>query len=265
MHVDDVKVGPIYTPYHLTDFQKCPRLWSYKQRWQSRDEGQHTALLIGSAVALGLEAHYDGRGRDPVETAVSYARANYYEGSDRTEDGVVTLVRRGVKHGMATNLGLREILGVEKFYGRIKPDLVGRDDRGKLCVVDHKVKINLDDRYKENELLGFDVSNQMYHYAWAVGGELGEEVERVVIHMIVLAPRVYTETHPIPISQEKLAIWLDGAAKDWKDMAKGESRPRFGSCMGKYGRCDFWHGCHMLLGDEKKFETLYDIKPKRNY
>ena len=263
MSVVDVKVKSIYTPYHLTDFQKCPRLWDYKQRWQTRDEGNRTALLVGSAVALGLEAHYLGDGRDPVEVATRYVQENYQEGSDRSEEGVLTLVRRGIKHAMATNLGLSEILGVEKFYGRVKPDLVGRDTAGHLVVVDHKVKMSLDDRYQENELLGFDVSNQMWHYAWAIQQEYGEPVEEVMIHLIVLAPRAYTELHPIRITQDGLTQWLESAVKDWWDMAHGENRARYGSCLGKYGPCEFWKACHVLYGDEEKFEVLYERKPER--
>ena len=123
--------------------------------------------------------------------------------------------------------------------------------------------MNLDDRYKENELLTFDTSNQMWHYAWAVGQEYGETIARVLVHMIVLNPRVYTEVHPIPIDPERLVQWLEGAARDWRDMERGENRPRYGSCVGKYGKCEMHDACHVLNGDESRFEALYDIRPAR--
>jgi hypothetical protein len=245
-------------------------MWDYAKRWQPRDEGGKTAMLIGTAVALGLEDWYNGR-REPDQKAVAElalraaaecAEAQYQEGSDRSLEGVVTLVRRGVKHGMATDLGLKEILGVEKFYGRTKPDLVGRNRDGRLVVIDHKVKMNLDDRYKEKELLKFDTNNQMMHYAWTVAQDMGEPVYEVIIHLIVLAPRVYTELHPIRIDQEHLAFWLEGVAKDWESMAHNDNRPRFSACMDPWP-CDYRAGCHTFNGQESKFNVLYDPKEKR--
>lgn len=261
--LESIKVGPVFSAYPTTDFQMCPKLWDYKRRWDSPEDRQSTALLLGSAVALGLEAHYANQGRDPLETAESYARANYYEGSDRTEDGLVALVRRGVRLGMATNLGTSEILGVEKWYGNSRPDLVARDQAGKIVVIDHKVKRNLDDRYKEKELLGYETSNQLYGYAWRVAQEYGEPVETAIIHLIVLGPSAYTELHPVRITTEALKLWLTDVSKDWKDMAAGESRRRFSSCVNQYGPCRFWAACHVLGGDETKFEGLYAWKPKR--
>ncbi len=263
--IDDVKVGPIFSPYPTTDFQRCPRKWDLSKRWQSRDEGGKTAMLVGTAVALGLEHGY----KDPTMTvdecqrvATEYTELNYQEGSDRSLDGVVALVRRGVKHGMTTDLGLSKILGVEKFYGRTKPDLVGRNKAGQLVVIDHKVKMNLDDRYKEKELLKFDVGNQMFHYAWTVAQDMGEPVVEVIIHLIVLAPRVYTELHPIPIDQGHLVYWLEGVARDWRDMERGENRPRFSACSDPWP-CEFRDGCHTFHGDESKFPVLYDKKERR--
>jgi hypothetical protein len=263
--IDEVKVGPIYSPYPTTDFQRCPRKWDYSKRWQPRDEGGKTAMLVGTAVALGLEHHYKDSTltiKECQSKAEANIQVNYQEGSDRSLEGTLELTRRGVKHAMATDLGLKEILGVEKFYGRTKPDLVGRNRDGRLVVVDHKVKMNLDDRYKEKELLKFDTNNQMMHYAWTVAQDMGEPVYEVVIHLIVLAPRVYTELHPIRIDQEHLAFWLQGIAEDWKDMQRGENRPRFSACMDPWP-CDFRDGCHTFNGQESAFNVLYDPKDRR--
>ncbi len=257
MNLDDVSVGTVYSPYNLSDFQKCPRLYDYKKRWDVKGKELNTAILIGAAVAAGLEAHYQGQGRDPKQVAADYVDASYKVGSDRSLEGVQALTRKGVRYGMATNLGLPKIEAVEKFFGRIRPDLVGRDPAGKLMVVDHKVKVNLDDRYKEKELGAYDTSNQMFHYAWAVGQDFGEKVEQVAIHLIVLGPRAYTEMHLIQIDQRHLATWLESAALDWDDMHANERRQRFESCMGKYGPCEFHAACHSYYGDESKFSALY--------
>lgn len=270
MLLEDVKVGPIFSPYPTTSFQRCPRAWDLGRRWQGKGFEGKTAMLVGTAVALGLELHLTGSTKEAaLEAARAHVEANYVEDSDRSRDGVQTLVRRGTRHGMETNLGLGEILGVEKFYGRTKPDLVGRSLDGRVVVVDHKVKLSLDDKYKEKELLKFETNNQMFHYAWTVAQELGEPVATVYIHLIVLAPRVYTAMHPIPIDQEHLAYWLEGVAKDWQEMAaieagKFPARPRFSACMDPWP-CDFRDACHVLKGDERTFRVLYDIKPARKY
>lgn len=268
--IDDVKVGAIFSPYPTTDFQRCPRKWDYSKRWQPRDEGGKTAMLVGTAVALGLEHHY----RDSTLTvdecqqvATEHTELNYQEGSDRSLEGVVTLVRRGVKHGMATDLGLSDILGVEKFYGRTKPDLVGRNKASQLVVIDHKVKMNLDDRYKEKELGKFDTGNQMFHYAWTVAQDMGEPVVEVLIHLIVLAPRVYTELHSIKIDQAHLVYWLQSVKVDWQEMKSiengyAEIRARFSACSDPWP-CEFRDGCHTFYGREEAFPALYDKKERR--
>ncbi len=83
-------------------------------------------------------------------------------------------------------------------------------------------------------------------------------------HLIVLSPRVYTELHPVRTPEAHIALWLASARRDWQDMAKGENRGRFASCTDKYGQCDFYDGCHILMADESRFEALYDIKQWRN-
>src|ERR1044072_8240838 len=146
--VDDIPVGAIYPPYQLDDFQKCPYLWDIKKRWQAKPEKQSKNLLIGSilgtAVAEGLAAFYDPDGRDPVSLAEGIAAAFWTEETGLERDGLCALARRGIKRGMQTDLGLKEILGVERAFGRIRPDLVGRSSGGSLVVVDHKVKRSLD-------------------------------------------------------------------------------------------------------------------------
>lgn len=267
MSLDDIKISSIFSPYPTTDFQTCPRYWDLGKRWEARELNSPLLAggLIGSAVALGLEWHYKG-GQDPYVAACNYVEQNYPEGIDRSLAGCHELARKGVRHGIKTDLGLAEILGVEKFYGRTRPDMVGRDRDGKLVVIDHKVKINLYDDRKEAELAKWDTHNQMFHYAWTVGQEMGEPVDRCVIHLIVLGPRVYTELHPIPMIEEHLEVWLRSVAKDWEEMkaielGKFPARARFSACGRQYG-CKFHDGCHVLYGDESRFEALYDCKER---
>ncbi len=263
-----IQIGKVFSPYVTDSYQRCPALWDKSRRVQLVSQKKYTAMLIGSAVALGLERHYKGF-PDGQEKAEELVEAQYQEGSDRTLRGVKNLTKQGIELGMATNLGVTKIEAVEQFFGNIKPDLVARE-KDELVVIDHKVKVNLKDEYLEKELQTFDCGNQMLHYAWAVGAEYGEPVERVYIHMIVLAPAPKTLLHPVKMTSERIQLWLQGVAKDWVEMEaitkrQGIAGTRFSSCIGKYGPCDMYELCHSFNGDEQAALTsgLYEPVAKR--
>lgn len=254
-----------WSPYQTDAYQRCPLLWDLSKRWQPKVEHPMVNMLVGTAVALGLERHYKGY-TDGLEKADELVQTQYRDGSKTSLAGTRRLTKQGIELGMATNLGLSRIEAVEEFYGNIKPDLVGRqgDD---LVVIDHKVKMNLDDRYLEKELQSYDTGNQMWHYGWAVGNEYGEEVKYVCIHMIILAPFPRTLIHPVKITPEGIQHWLKGVMRDWQGMsaiANGQEEPgaRYTSCQTKYGLCDFHALCHSLHGDESVAATFYEPKAK---
>lgn len=263
-----IQIGKVFSPYPTDNYQRCPTLWDKQRRIQVAGGKQYTAMLIGSAVALGLERYYKGL-EDGQEKAAELVEAQYKEGSDRTLKGVLKLVRDGVELGMATNLGLSKIEAVEQFFGNIKPDLVGRE-KDELVVVDHKVKVSLDEKYLEKELQAYDSSNQLMHYAWAVGAEYGEEVARAYIHLIVLAPVPRTLLHPVKTEPERVQMWLRGVVKDWSEMEavmQNRALPatRFSACVGKYGPCEMSVVCHSFYGDESAAvqSGLYEPVQKR--
>src|SRR5215475_12354642 len=154
-----IDVGPIYPPYQTDQFQKCPLLWHLSKNWARSGEKPRTAMLIGNAVARGLEAYFQGD-TDELQQARTYVEDHYKPGSDRTFKGVSNMVEAGVQLGMNTQLSIQEVLAVEEYFGRVKPDLVGRDYDGSLAIWDHKVKTSLDERYIAKELLEYDTSNQ---------------------------------------------------------------------------------------------------------
>lgn len=187
----------------------------------------------------------------------------YIKGVEPSLKGVKTLVARGLELGKSTELGLREVLAVEQsFGGRCRPDLVGRYYDGSLVVIDHKVKVKLDDRYLENEFLGYDTSNQFFHYAHFVGQELGEPVSTVFAHIIVLSPTPKTYLHPVKMAEDHVNMWLEGVQQTWRMMNKvvaGGSpvEARFSSCINKFGKCDMYELCHTYHGDESVAEGAY--------
>ncbi len=256
----------VYPPYQTDAFQKCPTLWDYQKRWAPRGN-QRTAMLIGTGVAIGLEHYYkelmgEKVVRDPLGTALEYVEKHYQSHADKSLKGVETLVERGYDLGITTDLSIKEILAVEKYFGRIKPDIVARDYDGSLVVIDHKVKVNLDDKYLEGNLQEYDSANQFYHYAWGIEQEYGEPVARVVAHVIILAPVGKTLLHPVKMDPEHVQFWLKGTAVTWEHMKAVEGggglETRFASCKGRYGLCDMYEACHTFHGDESAFPALYE-------
>lgn len=271
MELSEIKVGPTYTPYQLDNYQHCPQHWQLAKRWKLRDSKQYTAMIIGSAVALGLEKYYQQSSDDPYEAAERYAVQAWNANLDRSRKRTVELVHLGVQMGMATDLSIKEVVAVEKPFNRNRPDLVARYYDGSLVVIDHKVKMNLEDKWFESTMQEWDTSNQFFTYAYEVGKAYSEPVNQVFAHVIILDaepkdgamanPRTYV--HPVRIDPGHLAYWLAGAAQDWRSMAaiQGQSeaaRPRFTACKTKYGLCEMYQLCHTLHGDESQADVFYD-------
>lgn len=250
-----------YSPYETDTFQRCPTEWSLKKRWQPKRNPNYSTL-IGTAVAKALELFFKGMDAQALDVANTIVTQGYEPGGQQSLKGVLGLVKKGYDLGTATRFDLDTIEAVEVFFGRTKPDLVIRNKAGNLVVVDHKVKLNLDPRYLEKELLTYDTSNQLYTYAWQVGSTYGEPVTETIIHMIILGPDGQTVLHPVRITEEHLAHWRQGVGKTWEAMnavkAGGSPEARYSQCIGKYGKCDMYDLCHILHGDESKAGTLYD-------
>ena len=258
-----VSVGPVYPPYQLDNFQRCPLFWDLDKRWKKPLDKEWTAGTIGNAVAKGLEEYLSNGPEKAQELAKAFGESNYVAKADRSLKGMLELIRQGVELGMATRFGMKEILAVEQPFGRTRPDRVGRDYDGALAVWDHKVKVQLDDKFYEKELARFDRSNQFYEYAWIVGQEYGEPVERVYAHLIILGPSPRTVLHPVKMEPEHIRHWLHGASRDWKIMraienGDEEAYPHYTGCQTDYGPCAMYEGCHTFYGDESAFPAIYE-------
>jgi hypothetical protein len=194
--------------------------------------------------------------------AASVGESSYQAGSDRSLEGVLALVRKGVKLGISADHGLVEILAVERSFARCRPDLVGRDSQGKICVLDWKVKMQLDPKYYSGECRKYNTETQFLHYSMAVGEYYGEHVETVIAAILVLAPHGKALLHPVKVSPERLAYWRRGAEKTWQEMQRVDSGeppvPNFTACETKFGPCDFYQVCHNFDGDTSYMEGFYD-------
>jgi len=266
-----INVGPVYPPYQLDDFQRCPLYWDLTKRWKPPITKAWTAMVIGNAVAKGLEANIKGETKDDSHIlAQKFAVDNYPERADRSLKGVVELTRQGVELGLQTQFSFKEVLSVEEPYGRTRPDLVAYDYDGALAVWDHKVKVDLDDKFYQKELNKYETSNQFFEYAWIVGAKFGEHVERVYAHIIILGPSPRTVLHPIKMTREHIRHWLHGASQDWHRMkaieqGDAEAESRYTGCQTNYGPCAMHEGCHTFAGDEAAFPAIYERVTRGKY
>ncbi len=267
----------VYPPYQLNTFQECPVKWDYGKRWKPQPGQNSAAMLLagmlGNALSVGLAEFLSSTEEEPVrrgracDLAVEYALSHWTpEMTSKSKIQAGTMAVGATNIGTKTLLPLKEILAVEQFVGRvIRPDVVGRDFEGNLAVLDHKFKANLDDRYFDKELRRYNNSNQFLEYAWLVGQEYGEPVDKVYVHIVILAPLPQTIIHPVDTSHKRQAHWLKGATRDWIDMHNIESlavpaQPRYTACEGQYGPCHFNDACHVLHGDESTFAAAgYEV------
>lgn len=259
-----INVGPVYPPSMLDDFQRCPLFWDLKKRWRNNPAKEWTANHIGNAVAKGLERYWKGDDEKfAFEAADESIRTSYPPRADRSLKGCIALTHQAVELGIRTEISLKEVLAVEEPFGRTRPDLVGYDYDGALCVWDHKVKVELDDKFYTKELAKYDVSNQFYEYAWVVGAKYGEPVERVYAHIIILGPSPRTVLHPVRMTPEHIRHWLHGASRDWHHMkaieeGEEEAQSRYSGCVTPFGPCAMHEGCHTFHGDESAFPAIYE-------
>lgn len=259
-----INVGPVYPPYMLDDFQRCPLFWDLNKRWKSKPVKEWTAGHIGNAVAKGLEIYFKGGSSEDSFIAGEESMArNYPPRADRSLRATLELTKRAIDLALSTQLSVTEIISVEEPYGRTRPDLVGRDYDDTIAVWDHKVKVELDDRFFAKELAKYDTSNQFYEYAWVVGSKYGEEVGRVYAHIIILGPSPRTVLHPVKMTPEHIQHWLHGASRDWHHMkaiedGDEEAQARYTGCTTNYGPCAMYEGCHTFYGDETAFSAIYE-------
>ena len=274
--MSEMSYGLTYSAYHLDDFQRCPRLWDLKHRWYEPEPINGVSLVLGAAVAAGLCLLRRGQSMEVAQQASKEVLINRAQelGNEWTDEGVWRHIVAALKVGITTNLGLKTIISADqKKYGRCRPDVVGRTYDGSLRIVDDKVKLKLDPRYKDEALSEFKHSNQLYEYAWEVGRYYNEPVTSVGVNLIICSPKVDAIFYPIVITPEAVAQWAESAQLDFDEMSSIESgiaypRRRWTSCTSKYNKpgsmekalCPMHVLCHDLAGQEDKADTFYERK-----
>lgn len=259
---------PVYSPSETEDYLVCPRFRVLKRSWAPNGCAWTPHMLLGTAIHAGLATHYANLEKEtlPYESAHAVLEAEFQEGSEWSLDGLRSLVTKGLKAALATELvsANGSVVGVERWVAHSRIDLVTREPFG-LVVTDHKVSLDLEKRKLDYKIRDLDPSWQLLQTAWGVQQLFGECPAWSRAHIIAIGPRPFTYVHSIPITPERLADFEKSAVRHWQDMELDNLGQMLGnlppmntrSCW-RYGRkCEFYDGCHIYAGDLTKFPTLY--------
>ena len=249
-----------FSPSRTADHLRCPLYAHLKRTWAPTGGVWTPNRLLGTAVGDALSAHYRG---GPNAEATEVLRRVIQEGwqpnDTWTPEALVKLAQRGFERAAAD--GVREsgevLMVDEPLPSTGRPDLVQRlPMSGGLVVTDTKCSL----RGGEDRLSEYFTSHQLFHYAWEFQEVFQEPVTWCRIHYVTLTPRAQTYLHPIQITPQRLAFWLRGAERAWREMATQADPPPpdFTACYGKYGRCEYLDACHVLHLDPDAMPSLYE-------
>lgn len=253
----------------MADWIRCPVYAQYtREHWVPRDRPWTPHMLLGIAIGDGLSEcyrHWD----DPnppeygLPVALKVLEAGYQETSEWTLAGLTKLVTRGLQAAVEEDAPRgHPILRIDESIGVSRPDLICRAPDG-LEIIDTKISLTVDARYRAQRLAEYDTDFKTWHYAWEVEQFYGEPVARTGIHQIILSPRPVSTLYPVPVTRERLAFWLRMAEQLWQDRGDEDAGrcpriPRMASCHTKYGLCDFYAACHEFGGDPGRMGAYYE-------
>jgi len=270
---------PEYGPTQTGDWLDCPTLRQFNRAWQQRGVWTpHLALGTAMSDALALYLKNPEKGLNaPLEAAKGILEVRYDDSSEWSLEGLFQLVGHCLR--TAANTTLKDILENETVLdtelpiGRGRLDLVTeRKDNHDLIVTDHKNKIKLDPRYREEELNQTEQDWQLKDYSWRAEQHYGRPVLWKRKHLMVMTPKVKCEMRMFPVKPEATKQWAASAEIHWRRMAQDEKYPLNAQPMNdrfcihpKYRtKCPAYDACHTYYRDEVKMEALYERKKHGN-
>lgn len=260
--VDDSEF-PVFSPSETELWLRCPMLHRYQhsRKLVARAEEWQPHRLLGNAIHAALAKHYVGEPEgEQLEAASLTLEQEFVEQDEWTKEGLYELITKGLKVARQTPLlgPGDKVVAAEKLFLRGKSDLIFRTPGGVLGVWDHKVKLELDSRYRDKTLKEFSTGWQFRHYAWSSSEHYGYTGDIIGgIHLIQLTPRPKAYQHEIPLTRTQILQWLESAKRVWRQMADNKPWMNTLSCERPW-RCAFHEACHDLAGDETRFDALYE-------
>lgn len=240
----------IVDSHQLSEFQRCPRLYSYAQVQQFGSTRLKDALVKGTGLHNMLYLFYKARiqkhsvayAMKKVLSYMRFQRKMTIEHIQQVQPKILQYIahyQNETWKPLAAEIGFSKVLYEDsqfKFIYEGKIDLL-MEVQGIKAFVDHKSQ-------SRHRNLPQD-SNQFLGYAWATGFKLG------IINFLNLAPSLSPkDAFRREICNYSTALvdeWKEGAIETCIQMARareanGYKKQRQG-CLGVYGLCDFEAVC----------------------
>lgn len=240
----------IVDSHQLSEFQRCPRLYSYTQVQQMGSVRLRDALTKGTGLHNMLYLYYackikgwsTARAMKKVLSYMRFQRKMTIEHIQQVQPKILQYIahyQNETWKPLAAEIGFSKILYEDsqfKFIYEGKIDLL-MEVQGIKAFVDHKSQ-------SRHRNLPQD-SNQFLGYAWATGFKLG------IINFLNLAP----SKSPKDAFRREICNYSTALVEEWKEgaietcfaLAKsreiGNFSKRRQGCNGVYGLCDFIHVC----------------------
>ena len=254
----------------------------YGEKIQPRTIGRKdVSALMGKAFAAGMATFHTRQMNNAIGSAVPGATElidealHEFTARNVTFDGLAQLmvptvharVEKALNKVIAAAPVPRDwpVLAVERSYpkyGNMRPDLVVTSDTGVPMVIDYKLKITLDARYRLMEEVKYARSWQMFHYAYFIAQEYEVPATEYGIVLTVLEPKFATELLRYPIKPEAMEQWHVFAEHTWDRMTRTDASDASPegqtNCRDQYGPCPYTAWCWEFFGDENLASHLYE-------
>ena len=279
----------VFSPSQTADYLFCPMYrWLKQEGWRERKvNARDIGAALGRSFATGI-ASYNVACRDHASigsgTKVAEAVSAGLSELDTTIKEMVNTRNVGDQEAALTALPTRLERALSKSieYDPIPPTWEKRDmefvlpdsgnsridlgcwDGQTSVVVDYKLRLRLDSRYRMAEVKRLQRNWQMLHYTFFYGQYLKKPVDRYIVLLTVLEPKF--EILPIDlttvwVTEEELAQWHAFAKQVWADMAAEDSGERLTrgktECENRFGPCEFVDACWNWHYDESLMNSKY--------
>lgn len=267
-----------FSPSATTTWKRCPVMWQLSQLGiVRRDLGKRElAAALGSAFAQAMYIYHRCRqvGAEPAGAPLDAAQGwllaqkeawqvegrrlgerdtPQYESLERRLDVLVTYA---LSHDPLPPewrvVAVEEPLGLE--YGNARPDLVCQKPDDTLVVIDYKSTLTLGTRADERtrklqmRLDDWRDSDQLFHYAWAVGARYETAVTHVGIVLAEVEPKPKSALHDFWVDPAQLEEWVARQRSAWVTMALHRREPglmwRAATHADTFGRCEYYDFCY---------------------
>jgi len=264
----------------METWERCPRLYNVKHNMHMGAKRVSPALGYGSLVHLGLAEWYkswDQKAAIQVMLDEEFEDPVKPDGSPdfRTKARAMETVYEYMNYyGDESAFGISEVLFTEKAFkledddgfrwGGVLDGVVIAD--GDAWIFDHKTTSRFGGEGYWNQ---FRLSSQMAGYVWA-GRELGANVRGVLLNCIVThsvnkAPHIRFQRKKIEYPEWKINEWKEMTLVRYGEIAwaqkNGIYRPRWDSCVNKYGKCPMHDVC-IKKSDSREGTFKADFEPR---